>query len=109
MSSTRKFVRGDKKNYSNEEKLALGELVEKYKKGYDEEVKLNEGKTRQAKKKRAFLLFVYWVHFLVCQFIIRCLPRIYSLRLFVSRFSYDAKRKRRFLITFSLKFANMKV
>ena len=46
MSSTRKFVRGDKKNYSNEEKLALGELVEKYKKGYDEEVKLNEGKTR---------------------------------------------------------------
>ena len=32
MSSTRKFARGDQKNYSNEEKLALGELVEKYKK-----------------------------------------------------------------------------
>ena len=46
MSSTRKFARGDKKNYSNEEKLALGQLVEKYKKEYDEEVKLNEGKTR---------------------------------------------------------------
>ena len=32
MSSTRKFAQGDKKNLSNEEKLALGELVEKYKK-----------------------------------------------------------------------------
>ena len=32
MSTTRKFARGDKKNYSNEEKLALSELVEKYKK-----------------------------------------------------------------------------
>ena len=32
MSRTRKFARGDKKNYPNEEKLALGELVEKYKK-----------------------------------------------------------------------------
>ena len=30
MSGTRKFARGDKKNYSNEEKLALGELVEEY-------------------------------------------------------------------------------
>ena len=38
MSSTRKFGRGDEKNYSNEEKLALGGLVEKYKKEYDEEV-----------------------------------------------------------------------
>ena len=46
MSSTREFTRGDKKNYSNEEKFALGELVEKYEKEYDEEVKLNEGKTR---------------------------------------------------------------
>ena len=46
MSSTRKFVTGDKKNYWNEEKLALSELIEKYKKEYDEEVKLNEGKTR---------------------------------------------------------------
>ena len=27
MSTTRKFARGDKINYSNEEKLALGELV----------------------------------------------------------------------------------
>ena len=41
MSSTRKFARGDKKNYLKEEKLALEELVEKYKKQYDEEVKLN--------------------------------------------------------------------
>ena len=32
MSSTGKFAQGDKKNLSNEEKLALGELVEKYKK-----------------------------------------------------------------------------
>ena len=31
MSSTRKFAQGDKKNLSNEEKFALGELVEKYK------------------------------------------------------------------------------
>ena len=46
MSSTTKFARGDKKNYSNKEKLALGELVEKYKKEYDEEIKLNEEKTR---------------------------------------------------------------
>ena len=44
MSSTRKFARGDKKNYSNEEKLALGELVEKYKKEYEGKVKLNEMK-----------------------------------------------------------------
>ena len=46
MSSTREFARGDKKNYLKEEKLALGDLVEKYKKDYDEEVKPNEGKTR---------------------------------------------------------------
>ena len=32
MSSTKKFAQGDKKNLSKEEKLALGELVEKYKK-----------------------------------------------------------------------------
>ena len=32
MSSTRKFARGYKKNYLNKEKLALGELVKKYKK-----------------------------------------------------------------------------
>ena len=31
ISSTRKVGRGDKKNHSNEEKLTLGELVEKYK------------------------------------------------------------------------------
>lgn len=29
-----------------EEKLSLGKLVEKYKKKYNKEVKLNEGKTR---------------------------------------------------------------
>ena len=46
MSSTTKFARGNKKNSSNKEKLALGELVEKYKKEYDEEIKLNKGKTR---------------------------------------------------------------
>ena len=46
MSSTRKFAQSDKKIYSNEEKLALGDLVEKYKKEYDDEVKLNEEKTR---------------------------------------------------------------
>ena len=34
MSSTGKFAQGDKKNLSNEEKLALGELVEKYKKNF---------------------------------------------------------------------------
>ena len=43
MSSTRKFGRGDEKNYSNEEKLALGGLVEKYKKEYDEEVNAPPG------------------------------------------------------------------
>ena len=32
MSSARKFAQGDKKNLSKEEKFALGELVEKYKK-----------------------------------------------------------------------------
>ena len=41
MSSTRKSAQGNKKNYSKEGKLALGELVEKYKKEYDEEVQLN--------------------------------------------------------------------
>ena len=46
MSSTRKSAQSDKKNYSNEEKLAFGDLVEKYKKEYDHEVKLNEEKTR---------------------------------------------------------------
>ena len=45
MSSTRKSAQSDKKNYSNEEKLAFGDLVEKYKKEYDDEVKLNEEKT----------------------------------------------------------------
>ena len=46
MSSTRKSAQSDKKNYSNEEKLAFGDLVEKCKKEYDDEVKLNEEKTR---------------------------------------------------------------
>ena len=46
MSSTRKSAQSDKKNYSNEEKLGFGDLVEKYKKEYDDEVKLNEEKTR---------------------------------------------------------------
>ena len=46
MSSTRKSAQSHKKNYSNEEKLAFGDLVEKYKKEYDDEVKLNEEKTR---------------------------------------------------------------
>ena len=32
MVSTRKFAWGDKKNHSNGEKLALGDLLEKYKK-----------------------------------------------------------------------------
>ena len=47
MSSTREFAQSDKKNYSNKEKLALGELVEKCKKEYDE-VELNEGKSLPA-------------------------------------------------------------
>ena len=41
MRSTRKSAQGDKKNYSKEGKLALSELVKKYKKEYDEEVQLN--------------------------------------------------------------------
>ena len=53
MSSTRKFARGDKKNFSNEEKLALRELVEKYKKEFDEEVKLNEGEKKVIKKEKS--------------------------------------------------------
>lgn len=42
----RKFNRTEKQKYTNEEKLALGELVQKYKEEYDAEVKRNEGKTR---------------------------------------------------------------
>ena len=34
----RKFIRGDKKRYSNEEKLALAELVKSCKEEYDPEV-----------------------------------------------------------------------
>ena len=50
MSSTRKSTQSDKKNYSNEEELALGDLVEKYKKEYDDEV--NWMTRKQGKQKR---------------------------------------------------------
>ena len=42
----RKFSRNEKLRYSNEEKLALGKLVQKYREECDAEVKRNEGKTR---------------------------------------------------------------
>ena len=56
ISSTTKFACHDKKNYSNEEKLTLDELVEKYKKEYGEEVKLNE---RKLSKKREHLCCLF--------------------------------------------------
>ena len=47
------FKRAERNKYSNEEKLELGELVEKFKKEYVAEVKRNEGKTKyDAKRKR---------------------------------------------------------
>ena len=49
------FVRG-KKKYSLAEKKALGELVEKYKKEYDKEVKALQGKTYDYKRKKTRLI-----------------------------------------------------
>ena len=47
------FKRAERNKYTNEEKLELGELVEKFKEEYDAEVKRNEGKTKyDAKRKR---------------------------------------------------------
>ena len=47
------FKRAERNKYSNEEKLELAELVEKFKKEYVAEVKRNEGKTKyDAKRKR---------------------------------------------------------
>ena len=47
-----KFKRSERNAYSNEEKLALGELVAKFKDEFDAEVKKNEGKTKfDAKRK----------------------------------------------------------
>ena len=48
----RKFSRNEKDKFSNEEKLALGELVKKYKEEYDAEVKRNERKTRSNRKRK---------------------------------------------------------
>ena len=48
----RKFSRNEKDKSSNEEKLALGELVKKYKEEYDAEVKRNERKTRSDRKRK---------------------------------------------------------
>ena len=47
-----KFSRNEKHKHSNEEKLALGELVEKYKEEYNTEVKRNEEKTRYNNKRK---------------------------------------------------------
>ena len=43
---TKVFKRAERNKYTNEEKLELGELVEKFKEKYDAEVKRNEGKTK---------------------------------------------------------------
>ena len=48
----RKFIRGDKKRYSNEEKLALAELVKSCKEEYDAEVQRNQGKTKYDYKRK---------------------------------------------------------
>ena len=40
------FKRSEKESYSNEEKLALGELVCKYHEGYEAEIKRNKSKTK---------------------------------------------------------------
>ena len=50
-----KFSRNEKLKYSNEEKLALGKLVQKYKEEYDAEVKRNEGKTRYDCKRKKYV------------------------------------------------------
>ena len=47
----RSFVRSEKNLYSNEEKLELSELVERLKRDYDNEKKLNAGKTRYDSKR----------------------------------------------------------
>ena len=47
-----KFKRSERNAYSNEKKLALGELVGKFKDEFDAKVKKNEGKTKfNAKRK----------------------------------------------------------
>ena len=47
------FKRAERNKYTNEEKLELGELVDKFKEEYDAEVKRNEGKSKyDAKRKR---------------------------------------------------------
>lgn len=52
-STKRLFKRAERSQYSNEEKLELGKLVEKFKEEYDAEVKKNQGKTKyDAKRKR---------------------------------------------------------
>ena len=48
----RKFSRNEKHKYSNEEKLALSELVKKYKEEYEAEVNRNEGKTGYDSKRK---------------------------------------------------------
>ena len=48
----RKLARAEKKRYSNEEKLALGELVRSWKEEYDAEVEQNKGKTRYECKRK---------------------------------------------------------
>ena len=47
-----KFKRSERNAYSNEEKLALGELVAKFKDEFDAEVKKNEGKTKLDAKRK---------------------------------------------------------
>ena len=47
-----KFKRSERKAYSNEEKLALGELIVKFKDEFDAEVKKNKGKTKFYAKRK---------------------------------------------------------
>ena len=51
----RKFSRNENHKYSNEEKLALSELVEKYKEEYEAEVNRNEEKTRYDSKRKKYV------------------------------------------------------
>ena len=46
------FKTAERNKYSNEEKLELGKLAEKFKEEYDAEIKRNEGKTKYDTKRK---------------------------------------------------------
>ena len=53
----RKFVRGERELYSNDEKRAIGELVKKFKGDYDAAVVTSASKTKYAKKRLMFPIY----------------------------------------------------